>query len=189
MNRLRNKIAIVTGAGSGMGRATALLFAAEGAKLVLTDLDEASVTKLAREIGPAAKALKQDVSDEAGWRGVVSGILPKALDLMQTQYGCKPADVRLAIGPGISSARFQVGAEVVEQFKRAGFTQHQPDSSTKGKFLLDLEAIIRQQATQGGIPDEQLWSLGLCTVSDRRFFSHRRDKGVTGRMWAVIMLG
>jgi NAD(P)-dependent dehydrogenase (short-subunit alcohol dehydrogenase family) len=71
MNRLKNKIAVVTGAGSGMGRATALLFAAEGAKLVLTDLDEAAVAALAREIGPAARALKHDVSEEAGWPRVI----------------------------------------------------------------------------------------------------------------------
>lgn len=124
----------------------------------------------------------------AGWRGVVSGILPKALDLMQTQYGCKTTDVRLAIGPGISGAKFQVGTEVVEQFKHAGFAHYQPDSTAEGRFLLDLEAIIHQQATQAGVPEAQMWSLGLCTVSDGRFFSHRRDKGVTGRMWAVIML-
>jgi len=71
MDRLKGKAAIITGAGSGMGRATALLFAAEGAKVVLTDIDEAAVQAVAAEIGAAARALRHDVADEGGWQGVV----------------------------------------------------------------------------------------------------------------------
>jgi 3(or 17)beta-hydroxysteroid dehydrogenase len=72
MARLQGKIAIVTGAASGMGRATARLFAEEGAKVVATDLDEAGLASLARDAGPALKTMKQDVSDEAGWGTVVA---------------------------------------------------------------------------------------------------------------------
>lgn len=71
MDRLKGKIAIITGAGSGMGAATARLFAAEGARVVLTDIDEAAVRRVAGEIGGAARALRHDVADEAGWRGVI----------------------------------------------------------------------------------------------------------------------
>ena len=123
----------------------------------------------------------------AGWRGVAAEILPKALELMRQNYGSDPANIRLAIGPGISGPRFQIGAEVVEQFRALGFKNDKPDPSAEGKFLLDLEAVIEQQAMQNGVRLENIWSLGLCTVSDIRFFSHRRDKGITGRMWAVIM--
>lgn len=72
MDRLKGKTAIITGAGSGMGRATALLFAAEGAKVVLTDIDEAAVQAVAGEIGAAARALRQDVADEARWPEIVA---------------------------------------------------------------------------------------------------------------------
>ena len=71
MARLRDKVAIVTGGGSGMGRATVKLFADEGAKVVTTDLDEASVVALAAETGPSVRALRHDVADEAGWARVV----------------------------------------------------------------------------------------------------------------------
>jgi meso-butanediol dehydrogenase/(S,S)-butanediol dehydrogenase/diacetyl reductase len=65
-DRLRGKVAIVTGAGSGIGRATALRFAAEGAKLVVNDVDADSANRVAKEIGAAggaAIAFPADVGD------------------------------------------------------------------------------------------------------------------------------
>lgn len=54
MNRLAGKVAIVTGAARGMGEATARLFAAEGASVVLADVLDASGESVASEIGSAA---------------------------------------------------------------------------------------------------------------------------------------
>jgi len=71
MARLAGKVAIITGGGSGMGRATARLFAAEGAKVLVTDIDEPAIRSVAGEIGGAARFLRHDVADEAGWRAVI----------------------------------------------------------------------------------------------------------------------
>jgi 3-oxoacyl-[acyl-carrier protein] reductase len=57
------RVAIVTGAASGMGRATALLLASEGAKVAVTDLDRAACEAVAAEAGGSAKAFALDVSD------------------------------------------------------------------------------------------------------------------------------
>ena len=65
-NRSRSiagRIAIVTGAASGMGRATALLFAAEGARVAVTDLDLVACEEVARECGGDARAYALDVAD------------------------------------------------------------------------------------------------------------------------------
>lgn len=51
MDRVKDKAAIVTGAAGGLGRAQALLLAKEGAKVVVTDIDEAQGNKVAEEIG------------------------------------------------------------------------------------------------------------------------------------------
>lgn len=68
--RLKNKVAIITGAGSGMGRATARLFHAEGAKLVLGDITGAQI-ELAKELGDGAAALHADVSKTADAKSMV----------------------------------------------------------------------------------------------------------------------
>lgn len=124
----------------------------------------------------------------AGWRGVVADILPRALELAKSHFGSRPDQIRLAVGPGISGPHFQVGPEVAKQFEDAGLPFYQPDPKDPAKYLLDLEQSIRRQALQGGITAEHYWALERCTHADPAFFSHRRDKGQTGRMWALIML-
>ncbi|WP_150271750.1 SDR family NAD(P)-dependent oxidoreductase [Paenibacillus tepidiphilus] len=74
MGRLDHKVAIITGAAGGMGKADALLFAKEGAKVVITDLQEDKLQEVVREIqesGGEALGLKQDVTSEADWVHVV----------------------------------------------------------------------------------------------------------------------
>jgi 3(or 17)beta-hydroxysteroid dehydrogenase len=84
--RLDGKIALITGAAGGIGSASARLFEAEGAKLVLTDLDISSLAEF-QERG--ALTLVQDVTDEALWREVVDAALAKfgALDVLVNNAG------------------------------------------------------------------------------------------------------
>jgi 3alpha(or 20beta)-hydroxysteroid dehydrogenase len=71
MKRLEGKVAIVTGAARGQGEATARLFAAEGAQVVLTDRLEQEGRAVAREIGQSARFIAADVADEGSWQHVV----------------------------------------------------------------------------------------------------------------------
>jgi len=71
MDRLKGKTAIVTGGGSGMGQAIARLFAEEGAHVVITDIDAAGGRSTADAIGNTALFVAHDVTDEAGWTGVI----------------------------------------------------------------------------------------------------------------------
>lgn len=69
---LAGKVALITGAASGIGAATARLFAREGARLVLTDVNEAGAKALAAEIGQGAIGFEHDVTKEAAWDMVMA---------------------------------------------------------------------------------------------------------------------
>jgi NAD(P)-dependent dehydrogenase (short-subunit alcohol dehydrogenase family) len=76
--RLENKVALVTGAGSGIGEAIAKRFAEEGARVVVADIDMDNAERVKLEItgnGGQALALEQDVSREATWNRVVEQVL------------------------------------------------------------------------------------------------------------------
>ena len=70
--RLANKVAIITGAASGMGAATARMFAREGAKVVIADVLEHEGRQVADAIGAAARFEKLDVTNEENWAAVVA---------------------------------------------------------------------------------------------------------------------
>lgn len=74
---IAGRVAIVTGAGSGMGRATALLFASEGAAVAVVDLDLAAAQAVAGECGGGAKGYALDVADGAA---IVSTVAQIAAD-------------------------------------------------------------------------------------------------------------
>lgn len=72
MGRLAGKVAIITGAAQGMGEAHARLFAREGARVVLTDLNAAGGQALADELGENALFIQQDVASADDWQAVMA---------------------------------------------------------------------------------------------------------------------
>jgi len=71
MGRLDGKVALVTGGASGQGAAEARLFVAEGARVVVADVDDEKGKVLADELGEAAVYVHQDVSSEDDWETVI----------------------------------------------------------------------------------------------------------------------
>ena len=67
MGRVENKVVVITGAGSGLGKADALRLSEEGAKLVLTDINEAEGRRTGEECKGEAIFFAQDVKDESSW--------------------------------------------------------------------------------------------------------------------------
>lgn len=107
MGRVDGKVALVTGAASGLGLEDARIFAREGAKVVLTDVNEEKGRAAAAEIGDAASFIKHDVSSEDEWKAVIEAVRDQhgALDILVNNAGvvilsspeeCTLKDFRLA---------------------------------------------------------------------------------------------
>jgi 3alpha(or 20beta)-hydroxysteroid dehydrogenase len=92
--KLAGKVAIITGAASGMGYEEAKMFAAEGAKVVITDINADACRKAAEEIGDAVVAVQQDVADEASWKTVVDTALSRfgKIDILVNNAGLTKND-------------------------------------------------------------------------------------------------
>lgn len=131
--RLKDKVAIVTGAASGMGAATATLFAGEGAKVVLADLLEAEGAELTAGIGAAggeARFQKLDVTSEADWDALVSETL--------SAYG--RVDV-LVNNAGVSGSHPDI--------LNTATWDEQMNVNAKGVFL-GMRAVIPEMKKTGG---------------------------------------
>lgn len=72
MGRLSGKTAIITGAAQGMGKAHAEKFIEEGAKVILTDINEGGGTELAGALGANALFIKHDVAKSEDWKNVLN---------------------------------------------------------------------------------------------------------------------
>ena len=71
MGRVEGKVALVTGAASGLGKATAAMLLREGAKVCLSDIDSEGGAQAAGELGEGAMFVEHDVTDEAAWAAAV----------------------------------------------------------------------------------------------------------------------
>ncbi len=105
MSRLNGKVALITGSASGIGEATARLFAAEGAKVVMADIQDQRGEKIAEEIG--ADYIHVDVSKESDVR--------QAVDYTVEKYGRLDC---LFNNAGIAGAVGPLDAVTVEMFDR-----------------------------------------------------------------------
>ncbi len=90
--RVQDKIALVTGGGSGIGRATAILLAQEGATAVVADINLAAAQRVAGEIdasGAKAEAVRLDVADEDSWTAALDNLLSghRQLDALVNNAG------------------------------------------------------------------------------------------------------
>jgi len=96
--RLKDKAAIVTGAGHGMGEAEARLFAAEGARVIVADILEHEAERIAAEIratGGEAAAAKIDVTSEPEWVAVIGKTVSpyRRLDILVNNAGISGSSV------------------------------------------------------------------------------------------------
>lgn len=124
----------------------------------------------------------------AGWRGTVNAVARNVIARM-AELGATPEDVHVALGPSIGSCCFEVGPEVVAEF-RAAFGEL-PGLVVAGprKEHIDLRVATRAVLERAGVRAEHIDDRPPCTRCDERFFSYRRDGREGGVHMAFIGLG
>jgi YfiH family protein len=124
----------------------------------------------------------------AGWLGTVRGAAKSAVMTMQTRYGCKPENIQAALGPAIGPDHYEVGADVILKVREA--FDEQADRLLEwraGRCYLDLWSANYLQLQAMGV--EQIEVTGICTACHLEdWYSHRAEKGRTGRFGALIAL-
>ena len=107
----------------------------------------------------------------AGWRGTARQICRRTADSLCRQFGTRPADLHVAMGPGIGGCCYEVGPEVAAEFGQ------------DGRGYVDLAEANRRQLLELGVPPARIELAGLCTMCGAEdFWSYRRDKQGAGRM-------
>lgn len=135
--RLKDKVALVTGGGSGIGGATAVLFAAQGAKVVVSDLNEANALETVAEIktdGGDATALTGDVSRNTDAEAMVKGTVEA--------YGT--LDIVVNCAGVIAGKALPEGASPEEVWDRV------MDVNLKGTYLVTWHAVRTMEGSGGG---------------------------------------
>jgi cyclopentanol dehydrogenase len=120
MNRLDNKVAIVTGAAGGMGEAIARLFAKEGAKVLATDIQEDKLKAwvlAAQKEGAAIECEKHDVASESDWQKVVDKAVSLfgKIDILINNAGVYPPGA-LSENTTVSEWENVIGVNVTSSF-------------------------------------------------------------------------
>ncbi|NOX97597.1 MAG: peptidoglycan editing factor PgeF [Nitrospirae bacterium] len=127
----------------------------------------------------------------AGWRGTLCRMTERVVLMMEEEYGSRPEDLIVALGPSIGPCCYQVGEEVASAFQKQfpewpSFISFELASE---KWTLDLWKANRVQLRKVKVRDDNIVDSRMCTSCHNDiFFSLRRDGSPTGRMMSLMML-
>lgn len=132
----------------------------------------------------------------SGWKGTVLLISQKTIGVMKENFDCKASDIHAVIGPSIGPESFQVGEEVVEQFRQAGFPMkriwsfrgHGDGTPMSGGHHIDLWEANSWLLEESGVRSENIQICGIDTFTSTEYFSARREGTHCGRIINSIKL-
>ena len=134
----------------------------------------------------------------AGWRGTAAGVTTAAVDALTREFGTRPEDLLVAIGPSIGACCYEVGSELVDAFAAAKHPRYlidrwfvvppSPRGGRAGSTLrLDVAGANRDQVVLAGVREENVFLCGLCTAMHLDVLtSYRAEKDRAGRLVGAI---
>lgn len=126
----------------------------------------------------------------SGWKGTLKEIAREIVEKMCVEYGSRPCDMKVVIGPSIGECCFEVGDEVVEAFVTEIPWSKCFISKLNGeKNKIDLKSIVKTTLMNSGVKEENIEVSSICTKCCKDlFFSYRGDEGKTGSLAAIMQL-
>ena len=131
----------------------------------------------------------------SGWKGTVQKIAEVTIQKMRDSFGCKPENLKVAIGPHICKDCYEVGQDVFEEFAKS-FDEHELgkifSKKNDEKYLLNLQEAVKLTVLKNGVLEHSFFSTNLCTyhsqIEGYSLCSYRRTKSPTQRMLTAIMM-
>ena len=139
-----------------------------GVDALVTDVPEVCIAVSTADCVPVllyAPNVKAVAAVHAGWRGTVLRIAGKTVRILMDEYGADPRLMKAGIAPSIGPEAFEVGEEVVDAFREAGFEMScilKRDADT-GKAHIDLWEANRLQLLTEGLSVGNIELAGICT--------------------------
>jgi hypothetical protein len=180
------------------------------ADIVLTDDPAIALAVQAADCLPiliADRRTRAVAAAHAGWRGLAVRVPSVTINRMAADFGSRPGDLTVAIGPAIGACCYEVGEDVRATFVQAGFdaaavggwfrveplrlTGNPPMASVtsarrRNHWFFDGWSCACDQLQEAGIAREQIFLADLCTASHEALCSYRRDGAIAGRLAGVI---
>ncbi len=123
----------------------------------------------------------------AGWRGTAADIAGKAVRKMGLEFGCRPENIRAAIGPNIGPCCFETDADVPAALRETfGPAVEEFIRPAGEKFYVNLKVINALALRRAGVA--QIEISPECTMCDpEKYWSHRYTRGIRGSQGALIV--
>ncbi len=127
----------------------------------------------------------------AGWRGTAARVAVAAIDALARDFGSKPDDLVVAIGPAIGTCCYEVGSDLVDAFAAAGHERYLVERwfmTPRGQRMrLDVPGANRDQLILAGVREDSIHTSGLCTAMHLDILtSYRAERDAAGRIAGVI---
>ena len=123
----------------------------------------------------------------AGWRGTAAGIAAKTVETMVCAYGCRPENIRCAIGPNIGACCFETDADVPDAMITAlGDPAKAHIRQSGSKYYVNLKELNALHLRAAGVTSID-FSTDCTACQPDRFWSHRVTKGIRGSQGAIIV--
>lgn len=133
----------------------------------------------------------------SGWRGTAKEISANAVEMMADKFGSRPSDIEVRVGPCICGKCYEVGAELIDEF-RVRFPENEikaffektgrSDENGRVKYLLDLPRAILFTLKRCGVDEKNITLSQVCTFETEELGSWRRTGNKLFQNLAYIVL-